>query len=161
MAQPYISPFVDQIDDIPDESILYRLIHPDWVDWGAQAATGGGPRLKRVAFQDYGKARAEQLGYAAPCLSVAVHQILVARGHEPAEILQLHGLPETYGVAWFTAGAARALGAGKQGIMLRPEPNLPWHAVVFCMTREKKNDAIEKGLAEAAQWLRLPVKPLS
>jgi hypothetical protein len=157
-AAPYNSPFTDQLDAIPNEARLYRLILPQWVDWDSPAVNGPGPRFKRLAFQDYRKEDAERLGYEGPCLSVALGRILDELALDPNNLPALHAVPETYGVAWFTAEAARKLAAGAQGLMLRPEPNLPWHTIVFCMAKDKKSEAMQKGLAAAAHWLRLAAR---
>src|SRR5712691_2924389 len=102
----YSSPFTDQPDVIPGEQRLYRLIHPDWVDWEANAPDGSGPRIKRVAFQDYRADEALSHGYAAPCLSVALGSILQAHNVDPVTLPTVYGLPEGYGVAWITAHTA-------------------------------------------------------
>ena len=155
----YGSPFTDQVVEIPNNCRLYRLILPSWVDWNAQQLDGSGPRLKRVGFQDYSPKEALAHGYEAPCLSVALDSVLEAHGVDPVTLPEVYGLPPTYGVAWLSAESARSLAQGPQGIMLRPEANKPWHAIVFCLHQPKKSGGMERGLAASAHWLRIAVKP--
>jgi hypothetical protein len=153
---PYVSPFNDDTAGVPDGSKIYRLIRPDWVDWKDTTQRGGGPHIRKNAFQDYSEEDSLALGYEGPCMSIAVGKLLDGLGHDPATLPSLTGW-DTYGVAILDVQEVRAVKSGAQGIQARPEPKMPWHGIVFGLTRAKKNPPIQRELAAIAEWVVLPV----
>src|SRR2546429_4482721 len=157
MTALYVSPFNDDIVGVPNDGRIYRLIRPDWVDWDDNTQRGGGPHIRKVAFQDYKEEDAKEMGYEGPCMSVALGRLLIELGDDPAALPQLT-TKSHYGVAWLNVAEVRSLPQGSQGLQARPEPRIPWHGIVFCLTRPKKNDSIQRGLAAIAEWVVLPQK---
>jgi hypothetical protein len=150
VAEPYVSPYADDPDDIPGDAVLYRRIKlPDWVDWSVRNEANQ-PRIKGWAFQDWTPKMVEKLGLPGPAMSVGLKSILEAHGYDAGRMIEGR---IGYAVAGLTAAEARAI---EQGIAGNPTDNEPWHALVFCLHRKAKNDAMEEALAEAAFWVIAP-----
>jgi len=153
VAEPYVSPYVDDSEGIPDDAILYRRIRlPDWVDWSVRNDANQ-PRIKGWAFQDWTPKMAEKQGLPGPAMSVGLKSILNAHGHDASRMIEGR---TGYAVAGLTAAAARQV---EQGMTGRPTDQEPWHALVFCLHRKAKNGAMEEALAEAAFWVIAPDPP--
>lgn len=141
---------VDDPERIPNDEILYRRI--SWQ--GARPVDGEVPRLVGNGFADYSLERALQFGYPAPCMSVAVHSVLLADSKSAS--VELDGF-EGHGLAQITAGVLRNLSRPNgtpcpQGIMLAPEPSRPWHAVVFGLNGGRRPNAAKDAIAAFAEW---------
>lgn len=153
MAEPYVAPYVDDSDGIPGDAVLYRRIKlPDWVDWSV-LNDANQPRIKGWAFQDWSPKMAQKQGLPGPAMSVGLKSILEAHGHDAGRMIEGR---IGYAVAGLTAAKARAI---EQGIRGNPTDEEPWHALVFCLHRKAKNDAMEEALAEAAFWVIAPDPP--
>jgi len=153
-VEPYQSPFIDEVDVILDDEWLLRRIYPGFLDW-ERCDADGRPRVKGGAFQDYGEEQAENLGYEAPAMSVAI-RCLVDAVTNPSQLLAAFG--PAYGLVAITAGEARVL---NQGVMWRPVEGEPWHAVVFDKAVRRRKPAAQSGLALAAtqRWVIVPPDP--
>ena len=154
-AQDPIDAFVDDATTIPDDAVVFRRIHPDFIDWSVIDDLGR-PRLTSQGFQDYpaDMARAE-FGLPGACMSVGVEAVLVSHGHGPSKMLEDYD--DRYGVARLRAGDLRTLtrddGATiAQGVMPNPTPAEPWHSVVFSQHAEKKNKTVQKKICQVAVW---------
>jgi hypothetical protein len=152
----FVSPYTDDLEKVPNETILFRMIRFDWIDWESQAAKGTGPRIKQVAFQDYRPEDAQRLGYEAPCMSVVIAPILKEAGILPKALGQALGLDNSYGVARLVAGEVRNLEAGSKGVRPAPQAGKEWHGIVFSKTTVKKTGAMSKALAFLAEWEVVP-----
>jgi hypothetical protein len=153
VTEPYVSPYVDDPDGIPDDAVLYRRIKlPDWVDWSVRNEANQ-PRIKGWAFQDWRPKMAAEKNLPGPAMSAGLKSILEAHGYDASRMID--GLPG-YAVAGLTAAKARAI---EQGITGNPTDEEPWHTLVFCLHRKAKNDAMEVALAEAAFWVIAPDPP--
>ena len=154
-GQPYQSPFLDAIEEVPDIEWLFRRVFPDFIDWANRDADGR-PRVKSGAFQDYSDKRAAELGYEAPAMSVAVRSIVLANDLQPSHLLSAY--PGSYGLVAITAAEARAV---MQGVMLRPTELEPWHAIVFDTTARKRRPMAQSELAICAtnRWIIVPPDP--
>ena len=153
MAEPYVSPYTDDPDGIPDDAVLYRRIKlPDWVDWSVRN-TANQPRIKGWAFQDWRPKMAAEKNLPGPAMSVGLKSILEAHGYDASRMIEGR---VGYAVAGITAAKARAI---EQGITGNPTDMEPWHTLVFCLHRKVKNDAMEVALAEAAFWVIAPDPP--
>lgn len=144
--------FVDDVEGVPDDAVLYRRVDWDKVGGRDRCLPGAQASLTANCFRDYPDDRAVAMGYPGPCMSVAAGNLLPAEG--PSVLLA--GYP-AYGLAAVTAGALRQLTRASgdpcpQGVMLAPTASEPWHAVVFDLTTDKRSDGVCKAIAAAARW---------
>src|SRR6266567_6267822 len=143
---PYVPPYADHADAIPNDTILVRRVPPDFIDWDVLDRDGR-PRITAGAFQDYGKKLIAARNYPAPAMSVALAPILEEDGIAPQQLLADYG--PTYGIARFAAGLARQ---NNQGVQADPIPTLRAHALVFSMVARKRSGEAMEGLAAGAKW---------
>jgi hypothetical protein len=94
-------------------------------------------------------------------MSVAVEEILNRFGYDAAKIIEEY---PGYGVSAITAGAMRTLegvsGADwTQGVMLDPNDEEPWHAVIFYKNGGKKTGGMQNAMRASARWIIIPTQP--
>src|SRR6202158_1955013 len=109
--------------------------------------------MKGWALQDWTPKMSAKLNLPGPAMSVGLKTVLDASGHDASRMIEGRA---GYAVAGLTAAKARAI---EQGIVGNPTDEEPWHALVFCLHRKAKNDAMEEALAEAAFWVIAPDPP--
>jgi len=146
-------PQADAFSDDPsirDDELLYRRVHPTWIDWTDPDA----PRVRRVAFQDQKEAVALEMGLPGPCLSVGLSSVLEEHNVDPAKMLESWGYE--YGLASIRAGGARG---SNQGVMRWPTEDEPWHGVVFAASGGKRSSGVQSHLAQSAKWVHIPERP--
>jgi hypothetical protein len=115
---------------IPDDSDLWRRIHPDWIVYDENLKAW---RLSSQAFNDDSE--------GGP-MSVVLAPEVLASGRTPIDILaRFRG----YGSAAVRAALAREL---NQGVKRDPEPDEPAHAVVV----GKKTSSVRKSFSRGARW---------
>lgn len=152
--------FVDDRDTVPDTVRLFRRITPKFINWEA-VPDGAVPPVPSQGFQDYPAQKAiEEYGLPGACMSVGVESVLTGNDLDPAAMIKGY---EGYGVAVFSAGAARNLAGPKgedwrQGIMPDPTDEEPWHAVVFRIEGNKTR-GIQNALAQLSEWIVVPARP--
>ena len=151
MDAPSIGPYADD-GQISDDTLLVRRVRPQWVHWNETSPSGQWPRISSQNFQDYNQEMAERAGCPAPAMSVAVLAIFRAHRNNDEELLIGY---EGYGLALITAGDVRAL---QQGVTMWPNEDEPWHALVFSKSTRIKSVGTRSRLAEAAVWLRRPIR---
>lgn len=154
------SPYDDQTETIPNESVVYRLIHRSWIDW--EQVTPSGPRIRSQGFQDYTGERLQAAGCPSPALSMGLAVVLKTHGFDAHEMLHSVQFDSSYGVAALLAREVRALpGNHAQGLMAWPTDAEPWHALMFCKYKEKKSPPISRELAALAakRWVIIPHRP--
>jgi hypothetical protein len=146
--------FYDEVETIPDETVLYRRV--DWNKIGGMERSPKGVEagLNDNCFTDWSEVNARQVGMPGPCMSVGLSTILELHGKTPAAMIE--DRPGD-GVARMTAGALRALKRADgspcpQGIMLCPTEREPWHGVVFDLTSRPRGGAVRKAVARIAMW---------
>jgi hypothetical protein len=146
--------FIDDLDGIPDDTLLYRRIAWDMIGGRARVAPGEIAQLSGNCFRDYSEEKAQAMGYPGPCMSFAVGTVLAERRIAPEALLEQY---PGYGLAVVEAGALRELTTGSglscpQGIMLAPTELEPWHGVVFDKTQRLRSDKACKAIKTAAEW---------
>ena len=115
---------------IPDDSDLWRRIHPDWIVYDENLKAW---RLSSQAFNDDSE--------GGP-MSVVLAPEVLASARTPMDILaRFRG----YSLAAVRAALAREL---SQGIKRDPEPDEPAHAVVV----GKKTSSVRKSFSRRARW---------
>lgn len=148
-------PFLDDLTQIPDASVLYRLVV-------VQAGADRDPtRLSNGDFQYQREDKARELGYEGPCLSVGVAHAMQAAG-ETLDVMFRHREPregELIGFARLRAGQVRQLiGADESplphGLMFGPGDYVG-HAVIFPLSQPRKTPT-QKALCRAAEWAVVP-----
>lgn len=160
MANLRYETFHDDTDKIQSDAVLLRRILPKFVQWDR---VGGDdkPIIPSQGFQDYSALVArEQFGLPGACMSVAVEEILNQFGYDANKIIEDH---PGYGVAAISAGAMRTLeGASgadwSQGVMLDPNDDEPWHAVVYCQNGGKKTGGMQTAIRATARWMVVPTQ---
>ncbi len=150
----HLDPFVDDREGIPDDTLLYRRINWNYVGGMDRYPPGETPELSGNCFRDYPEDKARDLGYAGRCMSVGVGTIIQSKGLLPEVMLEGY---EGYGLAVVRAGDLRTLHrfngtACPQGVMPRPTPSEPWHAVVFDTLGPRRPDAVCEAIADVAEW---------
>jgi len=119
------------------------------------------PSMPSQGFQDYPAQKAiEEYGLPGACMSVGLESVLAENELDHTAMLKGY---EGYGVAAFSAGAARNLAGPKgedwrQGIMPDPTDEEPWHAVVFRLEGSKTR-GIQNALAQISEWVIVPTRP--
>lgn len=161
MAQEkYASPFRDDIELVPDNSILLRRIPPKFYEW-TKSGLGDEkliPIFNSGGFQDQSATKAFELyGLPGACMSVLVLHILQENGRSPESVLADFG--SSHGFAQLIAGELRRM--CNQGIQLNPTPEQPAHAVVFSKERPKKRNTDQVCLRELAEQLGWFIEPRS
>lgn len=143
--EEYVSRFRDDLDLIPNESTLLRIISPGFIRW----SEGTEPQFTDGAFQDQNeKVAREEFGLPGPCMSVIVMKVLTEKGKRPSDVLLPLG--PTYGLASFLAGSVRE--RCEQGVQWDPREWPPGHAVVFSKPRRKKSGAMKNCISEISEW---------
>jgi hypothetical protein len=152
MAAPYISPYEDEPEAIPDDALLYRRIQGRWIDWATRDPDNR-PRLTGGAFQDASRKLCEQWGYPGRAMSVGLSLILEGLGFGPEKMLE--SIAEGVGLAALRAGDVRFL---HQGVTRRPTDSEPWHGLIFSKLSPQKNDTTQSDLAARAVWVIVPAQ---
>lgn len=126
---------VSIIDDrtIPNEAIIWRRIHPNFIDWDDNLKAR---RPSSGAFQDSSNSS----------MSVIIAADVEKDGRSPLEILKNY---PNHGIASITADLVREC---KQIIVREPTVDEPAHAVVI----GSKSKPIRRKLAQNADWVHLP-----
>lgn len=159
---PFLA-FIDDLQAIPDDAVIFRRVPSDFVDWNA-LDHGGRPRLTGQAFQDYPEEVArDRYGLPGACMSVGVESVLLEHGNTPSRLLD--GYDSSYGLARLRAGDLRNLcrndgTSASQGLMPNATDEEPWHAVVFSQVSSKKNKTIQRLIAAVASWEIVPIRPI-
>jgi len=142
--EEYSSPFHDDVELIPHESTLLRVIPPTFIDW-----SGSTPRFTDGAFQDQSEKNARvKFDLPGACMSAIVKDVLTGQGLDPSNVLERFG--PTYGLARFPAEILRK--RCSQGVQWDPRDWPPGHAVVFAKTRRKKSEAMKTCINEISEW---------
>ena len=146
------------IDDpnLLPEATVYRRVGWNHVGGVDRFEPGEKPSLSSNMFKDYPAARAEEYGFAGPCMSVGLGYLIEEHGKTPAEAM-LGNPHQGYGLVACTVGDLRALqrlngDACPQGIMPAPTDHEPWHAVVFDVTG-KRAESVSAAIAKIACWI--------
>jgi hypothetical protein len=153
MAITIYEQFVDDVDGVPDDTILYRRVAWDKIGGRARSAKGVPARLNSNCFTDWSEEKARSVGLPGPCMSIGVSIVLDRLGIPSEDLLED---PEQ-GLAYMTAGQVRHLVKGDgtpcpQGVMLCPTEREPWHGVVFDVNIRPRTDAVRKSVARVAAW---------
>lgn len=140
---------------VPPGDVLYRRVSWNLIGGRERCPVGEVARLSGNAFSDYSADLAREHGYPGPCMSVAVGSILKSEGVAPEDLLK--GFPD-FGLAMFRVDDARGLQRKNgdpcpQGVMLAPEENEPWHAVVFDVSGVQRKSPVKDMLASKAEWV--------
>lgn len=96
-------------------------------------------------FQDASKRRASEMGYPAVGMSVHLESVLRANSLTPQSLLDQWPHPARLVV--LTAEDVRGEG---QGVVAKPEPTRPAHALVFPKEGARKKSPVRDALAERA-----------
>jgi hypothetical protein len=144
---------IDDRDNIPDSTPIYRRVSWELVGGRARCAQGETAALSKNAFRDWPADWALRAGYARPCMSVAIGTVLA----DPREML---GDRRGFGVVVLTAGELRNLTRRDgttpepQGVMLSPTETEPWHGVVFCLDCDKqRGNPACAAISDLARWV--------
>lgn len=146
------------VDDptILDDEIIFRIIPPRVVkSWDP-------PIMSSNAFGDQTIEIANGYGLADRCASVALESVWSESSGKIEELLRNHDSKS--GVAQMTAGDLRDLHTGNgetprpQGIMRDPQPDAPWHAVVFDLTSIPRSSGAKNSMRAIATWFHEPTK---
>ncbi len=135
-------PYEDEPEAIPDDAVLYRRVHPNYVD----VDEDGTLKVQSGAFQDASAEWAHEHGYPGPAMSVHLRSVLKSEGKHPSSVLE--GLLG-FGLVRLRAGDLRDHG---MGIQRRPTEDDPSHAVVFAIDRSKRSGGQQKRTRDAAEW---------
>ena len=150
----YRSPYRDDAH-IDGASELLRAVHPQDVHPGEDGTSLG---LKSGAFQAMTAARAQDLGYKVPAMSVGLMSTLMLYADNSSDAIDLFlvraGLGE-FGVARLLASDVRSV-VPPLGIMEDPLENQPWHALVFPLTSSKITGGAQKQMRAAAALIHPP-----
>jgi hypothetical protein len=163
MAADDFGVFFDDIDNIANDTVLFRRIYPHFVQWDG-IAQDAKPPLPSQGFQDYPAQKArEEFNLPGACMSVAVEHLLAGAGYNPEKMIEDY---DGYGIAAITAGTMRSLQGPPgtnwaQGVMCNPTVEEPWHAVVFCTNGGKKTNGIQNAIVKHATWVIEPRRPAS
>lgn len=150
MPNQYESPYVDDVS-LPLGLIVYRAVNPTFVDWLALDTTGN-PRMNSNVFGDYSAAKAAELGYPGPAMSVCTDDILTSENQPITRVLDR--FDDNYGIAEFTVASLRSV-TPPLGMCRDPKPQAPWHALVFATTRPRL-DSEKAALRNMSRLVRLP-----
>jgi len=115
---------------IPDNSDLWRRIHPDWIVYDENIKSW---RLSSQAFNDDPE--------GGPMSVVLAPEVLASRRSAADILARFTG----YSLAAVTAALAREL---NQGVKRDPVPDEPAHAVVV----GKKTSSVRKTFSRKARW---------
>ncbi len=94
------------------------------------------------AFQDYPPDKLDEVGAPAVAVSVYLASELEASGLSVQDLWERWG--QGYGIVSITAGDARA---AEQGVVRWPTEDHPEHAMIFCLSGQKKTAGQSKRLA--------------
>lgn len=137
--------------EIDDDERLFRIIPAGSFKYDNEGSVTG---TKSEAFQDASAEVTIEYGYPAVGMSVHIESIMQSHDLSPDEHL-LVGKHSNSGLASLTVGEIREEG---QGIVLKPEPDLPAHALVFTKQGPRKNRRVRKNLSSLAAVLREPYR---
>ncbi|SRR6266511_1051739 len=155
MSSLVYAEFVDDVEAIPDDAVLYRRVPWDMIGGKAKCPRGARATLNENCFTDWPDAKARQVGLPGPCMSVGVSVVLDQHNKPAATVLDSY---TDFGLAWVRAGDLRRLERADgtpcpQGIMLCPTEREPWHGVVFDMKSRPRGGAAKKAIVRIADWL--------
>ena len=146
----YVCPYESQ-EDLSPELILYRVVHPKFVDW-TKPDHDGLPSMTTQVFQENRPERALELGYPEPAVSIAFAHILQSEGL--AIDVLLEDFDDGWGIASLTVGAVRevvpAVGIRHDRI------HRPWHGILFAVTRPRMKGQEKGALRDRARLVRSP-----
>ena len=134
---------------IGDGERLLRVIPATSFKYDNEGSVTG---IRSDAFQDATVERTIEHGYEAVGMSVHIESIIQAHGLLVDHLFQEESSDDS-GLAALTVGAIRGEG---QGIVLKPEPGYPAHALVFTQQGSRKNGRVRKNLSGLAMVLRTP-----
>ena len=145
----YSCPYVSQNDLSPD-LIIYRVVHPKFVDW-TKLDDIGLPLMTSQVFQENRPERARELGYPEPAVSIAFAHVL-ERDAQHIDVL-LEDFDDSWGIAQLTVGSVREV-VPEVGVR-HDAIHRPWHGILFSVTRSQLKG--EKGaLRDRARLIRAP-----
>ncbi len=146
----------DFVDDqsIPDDALLYRRVDWDKVGGRSRTLTGQEARINSNCFADYPAAKAMELGYPGPCMSVGLSTVMEELQVPPTIMLDGY---EGYGLTVTRVGDLRYLkkgngDSGPQGVLKSPTEREPWHCVVFDVFERPRKEACKKAIAKVSLW---------
>ena len=134
---------------IGDNERLFRIIPERSFKHDSSGSVTG---TKSEAFQDASATSTTAYGYPAVGMSVHIESIMQSHGISPSAHL-LVGKHRKSGLATLTVGDIRNEG---QGIVLKPEPGNPAHALVFTKKGPKKNRRVRTNLSDLATVVQKP-----
>jgi hypothetical protein len=149
-----IGEFHDDVDSIPDETLLYRRVDWDKIGGREKSPIGVPASINGNCFRDYPEPRARDMGLPGACMSVGAGNLMDQHGKQPRVMLAEY---DGYGLALVRAGDLRKLQRADgtpcpQGVMLCPTPDEPWHSVVFDVANQPRPNPVCKQIARAASW---------
>ncbi len=146
--------FVDDLDQLPPDAILYRRVSWGVIGGERKCAPGAPASLSSNVFADYPEVKAREMRYPGPCMSVALSTVLADRGLGPAAVLVRYpGYGLTRLRAWDLRDLRKADGTPcPQGLMLAPTPEEPWHCVVYDPIERPRKGAVQKAILRVATW---------
>jgi hypothetical protein len=149
-----VEAFHDDVDAIPDETLLYRRVDWDKIGGREKAQVGVPATINGNCFRDYPDAKAREKGLPGPCMSVGAGNVIEQRTKKPSVMLDGY---EGYGLALVRAGDLRNLRKADgtpcpQGVMWCPTDDEPWHSVIFDIEIRPRVSSVCKKIAQAASW---------
>lgn len=134
------SPYIDEPEKIPPDSVLVRRVSPDHVDWDGERVDGR-LRVSRQAIQLLSPELALKFGCPGPGLSlIALHL------SEPLEqLVEKYHVGQGQGLAYLDARMLRG-DEGERGIQHRWMADEPGHVVMFRFDGGRK---LAKGLQQS------------
>ena len=127
---------------IGDDERLFRKVRAGSFESDGEGHVTG---VQSDAFQDASVRMTKQYNYPAVAMSVHIESIMQSHNISPDALLE--GESEDWGLAVLTVGEIRNEG---QGIVLKPEPDMPAHALVFAKQGSRKNGRVRKNLSGLA-----------
>lgn len=151
----YESPFVPRDEpEFDEDTPIYRVVRPIEIDWADQLADGPGAASR--AFQDYTVDKAQELGYAAPGMSVAIGPLLDELALEPTCMLQ--DFDDSHGIVVIRAGGLRTVDP-PVGIMRDPLVGRTWHGMVFAKSRLRLSRGQKRSIRDQVLgWVHIPAR---
>lgn len=153
---------INLVDDgsISDGDSILRVVAPAFASWTTEP-----PAIQSNAFEDYPLERAQQHGFAAPCMSVTLVSTWENLNGTTDDLLK--DFPQGSGLAILTVHAVRNLCSSTgvshpQGIMLAPTDVAPWHCVIWdqqlrsSSSDGRRSKTAKKALSAASTWFVLP-----
>ena len=143
MSQPDLpEPGTAYEDDleVDDNERLFRIVPASSFKYDNKGSVTG---TRSDAFQDASAKVTIEYGYPAVGMSVHIESTMQSHDLSPDDHL-LVGKHSNSGLATLTVGDIREVG---QGIVLKPEPGYPAHALVFTKLGARKNARVRKDLS--------------